>query len=374
MNSVTQETLEYISKYPLSEIIGLYLPVLKKRKYKHANCPFHDDGDYALNINDKKGFWYCFIDEVGGDAISFVMKFSDKNFIEAIKDIEQKLKRRNTQKLLELKIPMKSFFNELDENPTRFCSGFNELDKLVCFEPGQLVLLAARPAMGKTAFALNLASNLCKENDSTIAIFSLEMIATEVSSRLLGMKAKINSKRIRTKKFEDQDLRKIGQALKELSDYRIYVNDSADTTIEDMYEQCLEIKKEKKLDFVIIDYIQLLNSSCKTGNRQDQLRRMMFELKLLAKELNCVALVLSQLNRNIDKRQNKRPTLEDIQKSHLCPEIIDVIITLYRDGYYFPDSTEAEIAEILIRKNSKGDRGVAKLKWNDRCVGFESLF
>ena len=240
-------------------------------------------------------------------------------------------------------------------------TGYGELDKLLLgMQPGQLIILAARPAMGKTALALNVAVNSVAQSGLPVAIFSLEMLANELSMRLLSSRAKVDSKRIRTKDFMDQDLRSIGRAVQELSTFPIFINDSGDSTILDIQSQCRKIKSESGLGTVVIDYLQLMSSHNKSLPREQQISEMSRGLKTTAKELQCPVIALSQLNRGVEARPNKRPNTADLRESGAIEQDADIVMFVYRDEYYNEDTKEPGIAELIVGKNRAGETGTPR--------------
>jgi replicative DNA helicase len=301
-----------------------------------------------------------------------------------IQDVESKFFKLTNDaksgKMTNLKACLRENLRELEDmsrNPGEIqglSSGYGKLDELLLgLQPGQLVILAARPAMGKTALALNLATNVCERHNTPVAIFSLEMIAKELSMRLLSSRAKVDSKRIRTKSFLDTDLRNIGNAVKDLSGYPIFINDSGESTILDIQSQCRKIQSEHGLGLVVIDYLQLMNTHNKMASREQQISEMSRGLKTLAKELECPVVALSQLNRGVESRPNKRPVTADLRESGAIEQDADVVMFVYRDEYYNPDTKEPGIAEIIIGKNRGGETGTAKLAWVGQYTSFENL-
>ncbi|WP_372654066.1 replicative DNA helicase [Halobacteriovorax sp.] len=252
-------------------------------------------------------------------------------------------------------------------------TGYPKLDEMLLgMQPGQLIVLAARPAMGKTALALNIAQNACATSGLPVAVFSLEMLSNELSMRLLSQKSKVDSKRIRQKNFLDTDLRSIGKAVQELSQYPIFINDSGDSTILDIQSQCRKIKTEQGIGLIIIDYLQLMNSHTKNPSREQQISEMSRGLKSMAKELGCPVIALSQLNRGVESRPNKRPMTSDLRESGAIEQDADIIMFVYRDEYYNPDTKEPGIAEIIVGKNRAGETGTAKLSWIGPYTSFEN--
>ena len=259
-------------------------------------------------------------------------------------------------------------------------TGYQQLDRFFLgMRPGQLIVLAARPGMGKTSLALNIASNVCrkaceeKQRLPCVAIFSLEMVSGELSMRLLSAQAKIESKKLLTKNFTPEDLKSLGMAVEELSSYPIFINDSGDTTVLDIQGQCRKLQNEYGLGLIIVDYIQLMSSVNKTLPREQQIAEMSRALKTMAKELQCPILAMSQLNRAVEGRPNKRPNTSDLRESGAIEQDADMVAFVYRDEMYNPDTPEPGVAEIIIGKNRNGETGTAKLAWVGRYTSFEDL-
>lgn len=254
-------------------------------------------------------------------------------------------------------------------------TGYPRLDeKLLGMQPGQLIVLAARPAMGKTSLALNIAVSSCIQSGLPVAIFSLEMLATELSMRILTGRAKVDSKRVRTKNFFDTDLRSLARATQELSSLPIFINDSGNTTILDIQSQCRKIKAEQGLGLIVIDYLQLMGSVNKNLQREQQIAEISRGLKTMAKELGCPVIALSQLNRGVESRPDKRPTTADLRESGAIEQDADIVMFVYRDEVYFKESTkEPGVAEIIVGKNRAGEIGTAKLAWVGAYTSFENL-
>jgi len=227
--------------------------------------------------------------------------------------------------------------------------------------------------MGKTSLALNIAVNACVQSGLPVAIFSLEMLATELSMRLLTGRAKVDSKRVRKKAFLDTDLRNIAKATQELSGLPIYINDSGNTTILDIQSQSRKIKADQGLGLIVIDYLQLMGSTSKTIQREQQIAEISRGLKTMAKELGCPVIGLSQLNRGVESRPNKRPTTADLRESGAIEQDADIVMFVYRDEVYNPDTKEPGIAEIIVGKNRAGEIGTAKLAWVGAYTSFETL-
>ena len=199
------------------------------------------------------------------------------------------------------------------------------------------------------------------------------MLATELSMRLLTGRAKVDSKRVRKKAFLDTDLRSIAKATQELSGLPIFINDSGNTTILDIQSQCRKIKADQGLGLIVIDYLQLMGSINKSIQREQQIAEISRGLKTMAKELGCPVVALSQLNRSVESRPNKRPTTADLRESGAIEQDADIVMFVYRDEVYYPDTKEPGVAEIIIGKNRAGEIGTAKLAWVGAYTSFENL-
>jgi replicative DNA helicase len=301
-----------------------------------------------------------------------------------IQDVEsQFFKLTNDSKtggMVKLNATLKANLKELEDTSrvmgeiSGLSTGYPKLDELLLgMQPGQLIVLAARPAMGKTSLALNVAVSSCIQSGLPVAIFSLEMLATELSMRLLTGRAKVDSKRVRKKAFLDTDLRSIAKATQELSALPIYINDSGSTTILDIQSQSRKIKADQGLGLVVIDYLQLMGSVNKNIQREQQIAEISRGLKTMAKELGCPVIALSQLNRGVESRPNKRPSTADLRESGAIEQDADIVMFVYRDEVYYPDTKEPGVAEIIIGKNRAGEIGTAKLAWVGAYTSFENL-
>lgn len=318
--------------------------------------------------------------QVSSRGINFQGKTEE--FIEEVEREFFKLTNEaKSGKMVKLNATLKENLKELEDMSRNngeiqgVSTGYKKIDELLLgLQPGQLVILAARPAMGKTALALNFAANACSLHNTPVAVFSLEMMAKELSMRMLSSRAKVDSKRIRTKNFLDSDLRSIGRAVQELSNYPIFISDNSDCNLLDIQSQCRKIKAESGLGLIVIDYLQLMSPHNKAvTNREQQISEMSRGLKSLAKELGCPVIALSQLNRGVESRPNKRPNTADLRESGAIEQDADIVMFVYRDEYYNPDTKEPGVAEIIVGKNRGGETGTAKLAWVGSYTTFENL-
>lgn len=252
-------------------------------------------------------------------------------------------------------------------------TGLSELDReLHGLQKSDLILIAARPAMGKTSFALNLASNAAIRGHVPVAIFSLEMSVSQLVSRLISSEMLINSEHLRTGELDDEDWEKIAASLNSLGEAPIYLNDSTNVTVSDIRAKCRRLKLEKGLGLIVIDYLQLMQGT-RSENRQQEVSDISRSLKILAKELDVPIITLSQLSRSPDQRADHRPMLSDLRESGAIEQDADIVLFLYRDEIYNPDSEQKNIAECIIAKHRNGSTGTVKMYWAGKYTRFMNL-
>lgn len=253
-------------------------------------------------------------------------------------------------------------------------TGWPSIDKkLLGMQAGQMIIVAARPAMGKTAFALNLAMNSCKASKLPVMLYSYEMLAPELSGRLLSSEANIDSRKLRTNDFNDMDMRNISVAIKNMSSLPIYINDSGGTTLLDIKSQSRKIKTEQGLGLIIIDYLQLMKPHVRKSSREQEIAEISRGIKELAKELECPIIALSQLNRSAASRTDRRPQMQDLRESGSIEQDADIVILLHREEYYDENTPKKGIAEIIVAKNRSGEQGTVEMAWIASQTKFSEL-
>ena len=242
---------------------------------------------------------------------------------------------------------------------TGISTGFRDLDrKLAGLHPTNLIIIAARPGMGKSALALNISQNVAL-NGNTVAIFSLEMSREEIVTRMLCAKGRIDSQKLRTGSLQEGDFTKLSNAAGALYKQNIFVDDSPGLTVTEIRAKCRRLRRKPGLDLVVVDYLQLMDGSGQE-NRQQEIAMISRSLKSLARELHVPIIALSQLNRGVESREDKRPRLGDLRESGAVEQDADVVMFIYRDEYYFPEKIESKgIAEVVISKHRQG--GVGKV-------------
>jgi len=242
-------------------------------------------------------------------------------------------------------------------------SGFPDLDKMTSgFQRNDLIIVAARPSVGKTAFALNIAQNVGVRAKEAVAIFSLEMSAAQLVQRMICAEANVDAGRMRTGFLESDDWEKLTMAIGSLSEAEIYIDDSASITVADIRAKCRRLKKERGLGMIVIDYLQLIHGRSGGGdNRQQEVSEISRTLKAIARELEVPVIALSQLSRGVEQRQDKRPMMSDLRESGSIEQDADIVAFLYRDDYYNPETEKKNIIEIIISKQRNGPTGTVEL-------------
>ena len=256
---------------------------------------------------------------------------------------------------------------------TGIATGFTDLDyKLSGLHPSELIIVAARPAMGKTAFVLNIAQKAAVRDHVPTAIFSLEMSKEQLVTRMMAMEAMVDSQSIRTGDLQETDWEKIMESAGTIGRSPLIIDDTPGITIAELRSKCRRYKQIHGLDLIIIDYLQLMSgsNSRKNESRQQEISEISRSLKGLARELNVPVLALSQLSRAVEQRTDKRPMLSDLRESGAIEQDADVCMFIYRDDYYNPDTEDKNIAEIIIAKQRNGPIGTVRLAWMPQYTRF----
>ena len=254
-------------------------------------------------------------------------------------------------------------------------TGFADLDyKTAGLHNSDLVLVAARPAMGKSAFALNIATNAAVQAKVPTVIFNLEMSKSQLVNRILCSEAMVDSNKIRTGKMEEDDWVKLATALGPLSEAPIYIDDTPGITVTEIRAKCRKLKMEKNIGLIVIDYLQLIQGTGKrNSSREQEISEISRSLKILAKELDVPVIALSQLSRAAEQRADHRPMLSDLRESGAIEQDADIVMFLYRDDYYNPDSEKKNIAEVIMAKHRAGSTGTVELLWLGSYTKFVNI-
>lgn len=266
-------------------------------------------------------------------------------------------------------------YSDLVSEYSGILSGYRQFDVLTSgFQNSDLIILAARPSMGKTAFALNIARNVAIDDNKYVAFFSLEMSKEQLSMRLQAAEAKVNSKRLKTRIIGEDDWPKVPEAVGIISDASIFIDDSPNLTAMEIRAKSRRLKKDKGLSLIIIDYLQLMKGPSVKDRKDLEIAEISRSLKSLAKELNIPIIVLSQLSRMVEQRSDKRPLMSELRESDAIEQEADIIVFIYRDEVYHKDENNPNKgkAELIVAKNRKGAVGKVILSFTVKYARFEN--
>ncbi|GAA0369341.1 replicative DNA helicase [Alkalibacterium iburiense] len=305
---------------------------------------------------------------------------------EAERKILEVSEKRSRSGFVDIETVLRETINNIDElfqnddDITGLSTGYKALDQMTAgLHQDELIILAARPGVGKTAFALNVAQNIGTKTDETVAIFSLEMGAEQLVNRMLCAEGTINASNLRTGQLTEEEFTKLFVAMGSLSKANIYIDDTPGIRTAEIRAKCRRLKQEKgNLGLIVIDYLQLIEGSGKES-RQQEVSEISRQLKKLAKELSVPVIALSQLSRSVEQRQDKRPILSDLRESGSIEQDADIVAFLYREDYYRNEDEEEEeqgdenIVEVILEKNRSGARGTVKLLFIKEYNKFSSL-
>jgi len=257
---------------------------------------------------------------------------------------------------------------------TGIATGFRDLDyKLSGLQKQALIVLAARPAMGKTAFVLNMAEYISMHSKVPTVIFSLEMGKESLVNRLLAMNSRVDSQSILTGDLKDSEWADLMESARNIGESSLIIDDTPGISLSEMRSKCRKLKLEKGLGLIIIDYLQLMTTTGRVESRQQEISNISRSLKGLARELDVPVIALSQLSRAVEQRPDKRPMMSDLRESGAIEQDADVVMFIYRDEYYNPDTEEPGVTEIIIGKHRAGPTGTVKLKWMGDIQKFGNL-
>jgi replicative DNA helicase len=257
---------------------------------------------------------------------------------------------------------------------TGLATGFADLDELTAgLQPSDLIIVAARPSMGKTALAVNFAEHAAMRSKKAVAIFSMEMSASQLAFRLISSLGRINQQHLRTGDIQEEEWPRVTSAITMLSDAKIFIDDTPALSPAELRARARRLKREHDLGLIVIDYLQLMAVPGNKENRATEISEISRGLKALAKELNIPVIALSQLNRSLEQRTDKRPVMADLRESGAIEQDADVILFIYRDEYYNPESSDKGLAEIIIGKQRNGPTGTVKLTFLGQYTKFENF-
>lgn len=334
---------------PTTSNVGYYANIVKKKSILRKLIKASND-IIALGYDQSKN-----VEEVIESAEKKIFEISQEKDTEEFFSIDSVLKS-NYRKLEDL------FINKSDV--VGINTGFDDLNrKINGLQKTDLLLVAARPAMGKTAFSLNLIQNAALKDNVSVAVFSLEMSKDQLVQRMLSAQSNVELKKLKTGNLNENDWPRIIDGMAVLSELNIHIDDTPGIKISELRSKCRKLKMEKGLDVVLIDYLQLMDGEGKNESRQQEISKISRSLKIIAKELDCCVVALSQLSRGPEQRSDKRPILSDLRESGAIEQDADIVMFLYRDEYYNLDSDKKNIGEVIISKNRHGETGTVELVW-----------
>lgn len=357
--------LEYIvglpEKVPTTANVEKYISIVKekselRRLIKAANEIIEQGYDPTENIDD-------------------IMNNAEKKIFNIMQDKDQKSYSPIKDVLIDAFTELEQLYNQ-KQHITGVPTGFIDLDyKTAGLHNSDLILIAARPAMGKSAFALNIATNAALKAKVPAALFSLEMSKEQMVNRILCSEAMVDSNKVRTGKIDDDDWIKLADTMGDLSEAPIYIDDTPGISINEIRAKCRKLKLEKNIGLVVIDYLQLVQGSSKRaqGSREQEISEISRSLKILAKEINVPVIALSQLSRAPEQRPDHRPMLSDLRESGAIEQDADIVMFLYRDDYYNEDSEDKGLAEVIVAKHRAGSTGTVKLVWLGNYTKFANM-
>lgn len=369
---------ELVSNGKFDQVGGLeYLAVLPEK------VPTTTNVDKYIKIVEEKSLLRNLI-KTANDIIA--AGYDQTEEVEDIMNVAEKkifdiMQNKNTTGYSAIKEVLVGTFSELERlyNQKGYITGvetgFNDLDyKTSGFHKSDLIIVAARPAMGKSAFVLNIATHAATNNNVPTIVFNLEMSKEQLANRILCSEAMVDSNKIRTGKIDDNEWIKLANASGRLAEAPIYIDDTPGISITEIRAKCRKLKIEKGIGLVIIDYLQLVEGSGKkNSSREQEISEISRSLKILAKELDVPVIALSQLSRSAEKRDDKRPMLSDLRESGAIEQDADIVMFLYRDDYYNEDSEKKNTAEVILAKHRGGSTGTVELGWLGNYTKFVNL-
>ena len=309
----------------------------------------------------------------GKDSVEEIMEDTEKK-------IFQVLQRKTNDEFVPIKDVVLNALDKIEAasrmkgSVTGMPTGFIDLDyKTSGFQPSDLILIAARPSMGKTAFVLNIAEYMAFRSNETVAIFSLEMSKEQLVNRLFALESRVDSQILRTGNLSDNDWSSLIEAAGVIGRSNLIIDDTPGISVSELRSKCRKYKLEHNLGIIMIDYLQLMQGSRKSESRQQEISDISRSLKEIARELQVPVVALSQLSRAVEQRPDHRPMLSDLRESEAIEQDADVVMFLYRDDYYNHDTEKKDVAEVIIAKQRNGPIGTVELAWLPRYTKFANM-
>lgn len=366
---------EDLKKQKALDMVGgrTYIGTLTSEVPSTANA-----GDYAKIVAEKAMMRQLIFASEEIAAKGYEDKEDTEGLINAAESsifrIAQKRQKNDYAKIQDVLMKNLKMIDEAERNQGNVIglpTGFKALDeKTSGLQKSDLIIIAARPGMGKTAFALNVAAQSAVKAKASVLIFSLEMSQEQLGQRLIAMQARVESEKLKKGNLERKDWDRINVALDELNETKIVIDDTPGISIMEMRNKCRRLKAEQGLDLVVIDYLQLMTFDGRADSRQQEVSALSRHLKLLAREMDCPVIVLSQLSRAPEQRQDKRPMLSDLRESGSIEQDADIVIFLYRGDYYNENSEKPGVCEVNLAKHRSGPTERLELTWVARYTKF----
>lgn len=309
----------------------------------------------------------------GKESLEFILEDTEKR-------VFQLVQKRNTGDFVPIRQVVMNAMDKIESASrnkgavTGIPTGFIDLDyRTAGMQPSDLILIAARPSMGKTAFVLNIAQHVAFKQNKTVAIFSLEMSKEQLVNRMFSLESRVDAQHLRTGQLNDQEWEKLIESAGVIGRSNLIIDDTPGISISELRSKCRKFKLEHNLSMIIIDYLQLMTGSGRSDSRQQEISDISRSLKAVARELSVPVLALSQLSRAVEQRPDHRPMLSDLRESGAIEQDADVIMFIYRDDYYNKDTEKPGVAEIIIGKQRNGPVGTVELAWMPKYTRFANL-
>ena len=309
----------------------------------------------------------------GKESLEYILEDTEKK-------VFQLVQKRNTDDFVPIRQIVMNAMDRIEMaaknkgNVTGIPTGFIDLDyRTAGLQPSDLILVAARPSMGKTAFELNLAQYMAFRKNMTVALFSLEMSKEQLVNRMFSQESGVDAQKLRTGQLNDQEWERLIESAGTIGKSNLIIDDTPGISIAELRSKCRKYKLEHNMSIIMIDYLQLMSGGGRTESRQQEISEISRSLKALARELSVPVVALSQLSRAVEQRPDHRPMLSDLRESGAIEQDADVVMFLYRDDYYNHDSPEAGISEVIIAKQRNGPIGTVKLAWLPEYTRFANL-
>ena len=350
---------DMITKVPTSVNVGTYAKIVSEKAALRR----------LIRVNEEIAS-ACY---AGKDSVEEIMEDTEKK-------IFQVLQRKTNDEFVPIKDVVLNALDKIEAasrmkgSVTGMPTGFIDLDyKTSGFQPSDLILIAARPSMGKTAFVLNIAEYMAFRSNETVAIFSLEMSKEQLVNRLFALESRVDSQILRTGNLSDNDWSSLIEAAGVIGRSNLIIDDTPCISVSELRSKCRKYKLEHNLGIIMIDYLQLMQGSRKSESRQQEISDISRSLKEIARELQVPVVVLSQLSRAVEQRPDHRPMLSDLRESGAIEQDADVVMFLYRDDYYNHDTEKKDVAEVIIAKQRNGPIGTVELAWLPRYTKFANM-